>query len=224
MKRNAKYNLCLGIGSILLFILWTVLVMTADVKPIGLKGSNVGFATVNSAVHKLTGANMTLYNVTDWLGLVPILVCFIFAGVGLWQLIKRRSLFKVDADILILGVYYIFVIAAYLIFEMIPINYRPIFINGFMEVSYPSSTTLLVLCVMPTLNFQVRKRIDNKSLRSVIEILSVFFSVFMVVGRLISGVHWLSDIIGSVLISLGLFYIYKGVVLSVWNSAKNYSN
>lgn len=224
MKRNAKYNLCLGIGFILLFILWTVLVMTADVKPIGLKGSNVGFATVNSAVHKLTGANMSLYNVTDWLGLVPILVCFIFAGVGLYQLIKRRSLLKVDKDILILGVYYFLVIAAYLIFEMIPVNYRPVFINGFMEVSYPSSTTLLVLCVMLTLNFQVDRRIKNKTVRNIINIVSVFFSVFMVIGRLISGVHWLSDIVGSVLISLGLFYIYKGVVLSVWNSAENCSN
>ena len=221
MKRNAKYNLCLGIGSILLFILWTVLVMTADVKPIGLKGSNVGFATVNSAVHKLTGANMSLYNITDWLGLVPLFICFVFAGVGLWQLIKRRSLFKVDADIIILGIYYIIVILAYLAFEMIPINYRPVLINGFMEVSYPSSTTLLVLCVMPTLNFQAGKRIKNKRAKNIINIISVIFSAFMVAGRLISGVHWISDIIGSVFISLGLFYIYKGVVLWVWNSTKN---
>ena len=221
MKRNAKYNLCLGIGSILLFILWTVLVMTADVKPIGLKRSNVGFATVNSAVHKLTGANMSLYNITDWLGLVPLFICFVFAGVGLWQLIKRRSLFKVDADIIILGIYYIIVILAYLAFEMIPINYRPVLINGFMEVSYPSSTTLLVLCVMPTLNFQAGKRIKNKRAKNIINIISVIFSAFMVAGRLISGVHWISDIIGSVFISLGLFYIYKGVVLWVWNSTKN---
>ena len=222
MKRNTK-NLFIGITLLLSFVLWTVLVMTVDVQPIGLKGTDVGFATVNSAVHKLTGTNMLLYNITDWAGLVPIFVCFVFAGVGLCQLIKRKNLFKVDADILILGVYYILVIAAYLIFEMIPINYRPIFINGFMEVSYPSSTTLLVLSVMPTLNFQVR-RIDNKTVRSVIEILSVLFSAFMVTGRLISGVHWLSDIIGSLFISLGLFYTYKGLVLTVWNSMKNCRN
>lgn len=221
MKRNSKKYLLLGAGLLLSFILWTVLVMTFDVKSVGVEGTNVGFSALNTAVHKLTGTNMTLYNITDWLGLVPIFVCFVFAGVGLGQLIKRRSLLKVDIDIIFLGVYYIIVIAAYLVFEMIPINYRPIFINGYMEVSYPSSTTLLVLCVMPTLNFQAR-RTDNIYIRSAIKILSVIFSVFMVTGRLISGVHWLSDIIGSVLISFGLFCIYKGV--SVWSLEKNYRN
>ena len=221
MKRNAKKNLLLGIGLLLSFILWTVLVMTFDVGPVGVEGTNVGFSTLNTAVHKLTGTNMTLYNITDWLGLVPIFVCFVFAGAGLGQLIKRRSLLKVDTDIIFLGIYYIIVIAAYLIFEMIPINYRPVLINGAMEVSYPSSTTLLVLCVMPTLNFQVGK-IDNRYIRSVIKISSVIFSAFMVGGRLISGVHWLSDIIGSVLFSFGLFCIYKGV--SVWSLEKNYRN
>ena len=223
MKRNAKKNLLLGTGLMLSFILWTVMVINFDLQPVGVNGTNVGFATLNSAVHKLTGSNMPLYNITDWLGLVPLFICFVFAGVGLCQLIKRKSLFKVDVDIILLGVYYIMVIAAYLVFEMIPINYRPILINGFMEVSYPSSTTLLVLCVMPTLNFQAR-RIDNKYIKSVIKILSVIFSVFMVTGRLVSGVHWLSDIIGSVLFSFGLFCIYKGVVLSVWNLRKNCRN
>ena len=221
MKRNAKKNLLLGIGLILAFIIWTVLVITFDVKSIGPNGTNVGFAALNTAVHKLTGTNMTLYNITDWLGLVPLFVCFVFAGAGLGQLVRRRSLFKVDIDIIFLGVYYIIVIAAYLVFEMISVNYRPVLINGAMEASYPSSTTLLVLCVMPTLNFQTRK-IDNRYIRSVIIILSVIFSVFMVTGRLISGVHWLSDIIGSVLFSFGLFYIYKGV--SVWSLEKNYRN
>ena len=155
------------------------------------------------------------------MGLVPFFVCFVFAGAGLGQLVRRRSLFKVDIDIIFLGVYYIVVIAAYLVFEMIPINYRPVLINGAMEASYPSSTTLLVLCVMPTLNFQTRK-IDNRYIRKVIMILSVIFSVFTVGGRLISGVHWLSDIIGSVLFGFGLFYIYKGV--SVWSLEKNYRN
>lgn len=221
MKRNAKKYLYLGLSMLGIFIIWTVLVMTVDVKPLGVKGTDIGLCTLNRAVHDLTGSNMTLYNITDWLGLVPLFVCFVFAGVGLWQLIKRRSLFKVDAGIIILGIYYIIVILAYLAFEMIPINYRPMLINGFMEVSYPSSTTLLVLCVMPTFNFQTEQRVKNKEARNIIIIISVIFSAFMVAGRLISGVHWISDIIGSVFISLGLFYIYKGAVLWVWNSTKN---
>jgi undecaprenyl-diphosphatase len=41
----------------------------------------------------------------------------------------------------------------------------------------------------------------------------------MVAGRLISGVHWLTDIIGAILLSVGSFYIYKGIVLM--NDDKN---
>ena len=119
-----------------------------------------------------------------------------------------------DYDILVLGIYYIVVILGYLIFEMIPINYRPILIEGFLEASYPSSTTLLVLSVMPTLRFQVNRRRNNSVIKRVVSICTILFSIFMVIGRLIAGVHWFTDIVGGILLSTGLFYIYKAVVLS----------
>ncbi|MBQ5660634.1 MAG: phosphatase PAP2 family protein, partial [Lachnospiraceae bacterium] len=147
------------------------------------------------------------------LGLIPVFICMIFAGVGLKQWINRRKLFKVDYDILILGIYYVAVILSYLVFEMIPINYRPILIDGRMEVSYPSSTTLLVLCVMPTLIEQTMRRLKHIKLKLIIRVVTVWFSVFMVLGRLVSGVHWFTDIVGAMILSAGLFLIYKGVVI-----------
>lgn len=213
MKKNGKSVLLLGIILIAAFVVWTILVQTVDVKQAPPKGMNVGFATFNTWFHGVTGVHMSIYYITDWLGLVPLFVCMFFGGVGLVQLIKRKSLFKVDFDIILLGVYYGIVIAGYLIFEMIPINYRPILIEGFLEASYPSSTTLLVLSVMPTLVFQANRRIKNIVVKKVVSILSVIFSAFMVIGRLLSGVHWFTDIVGAVLLSAGLFYIYKGGVL-----------
>lgn len=136
----------------------------------------------------------------------------IFAGMGFCQLLQRKNLFKVDADIIILGVYYVIVIGCYLLFEAIPVNYRPILMNGVMEASYPSSTTLLVVTVMPTLVEQALRRMKKNTLSKVIAVGSIAFSLFMVVGRLVSGVHWITDIIGSMLFSLGLFLIYKGLV------------
>lgn len=219
MKTKGMKNLISGIVFIILFAIWTMLIQIIDVQPIGANGTNIGFTIINSWFHSLTGVNMTLYTITDWLGLVPIFICMFFGLVGLIQLVKRKNLLKVDFDIILLGVYYVIVILCYLIFEMHPINYRPILINDFMEASYPSSTTLLVLCVMPTLVFQANQRLKSITLKRFITIFAVTFSVFMVVGRLISGVHWLTDIIGSCLLSAGLFHTYKGIVL--WNSTKN---
>ena len=213
MRKSGKKLLFVGSIFNVSFIVWTLLVQKVDVQPLGVNGTDIGFATINCWFHKLTGVHMMLYAITDWLGLIPIFICMIFGAMGLIQLIQRRSVFKVDYDIIFLGIYYMIVILGYLIFEMIPINYRPILIEGFMEASYPSSTTLLVLCVMPTLSEQVNRRSQNEIVKKVIKALVICFSAFMVFGRLISGVHWLTDIVGSIMLSIGLFCIYKAAVL-----------
>ena len=213
MKDKGKRLLCAGCTFIVGFAIWTWLIQKVDVQPLGVNGTNIGFSTINCWFHQLTGVHMGLYTITDWLGLVPIFNCMIFGGIGCVQLIKRRSLLKVDYDIIILGIYYIFVIFGYLIFEMIPVNYRPILIEGFMEASYPSSTTLLVLCVMPTLIEQVNRRLGNKTVKKSVKAMVIVFSAFMVLGRLVSGVHWLTDIVGSIMLSVGLFFMYKAGVL-----------
>ncbi len=195
------------------FILWTMCIQMVDVQAIGQNGTDVGFATLNMWFHKLTGVHMSLYHITDWLGLVPVGVCMIFGCLGLGQWIKRKSLFKVDRDLILLGFYYIIVIWGYLIFEMVPINYRPVLINGFMEASYPSSTTLLVLSVMLAFAFQMNRRLKNDKLKQILSILTNLFMLFMVAGRMISGVHWLTDIVGSVMFSIGLFNLYQACVL-----------
>ena len=213
MKENGKRLLLLGVIFVIVFAVWTLLIQVVDVQPVGQNGTNIGFATFNCWFHKMTGVHMTIYIITDWLGLVPLFVCLLFGWIGFCQLIKRRNLFKVDCDIIFLGIYYVIVILGYFIFEMVPINYRPILIEGFMESSYPSSTTLLVLSVMPTLILQANRRLENAKVKNMIGILTILFSAFMVIGRLVSGVHWFTDIVGSILLSTGLFLIYKAVVL-----------
>ena len=208
-----KRNLLTGVVLIGAFALWTVLIQYVDVQTVGQNGTKIGFAEFNVWFHQLTGVHMTIYTITDWLGLVPIFICLCFGVLGLVQLVKRRSLLKVDPDILLLGAYYVLVIACYLIFEMIPVNYRPVLIEGRLEASYPSSTTLLVLSVMPTLMFQANRRVSNAMIKKVVSVFVIAFSMFMVIGRLISGVHWATDIIGSVLLSAGLYMLYRSAVL-----------
>ena len=204
---------------LLSFVIWTLLILTIDVKPVGVNDTDIGFAILNTWFHKLIGVHMSLYMITDWLSLFPLSVCSLFAGIGLGQLIRRKSLKKVDMDIILLGIYYILVIICFIGFEFIPINYRPILIEGVMEVSYPSSTTLLVLSVMPTLIFQAKRRLTNGTFRNVVCIFTYFYSAFMVIGRLLSGVHWLTDIVGGILLSAGLFLMYVAIV-EIWESRK----
>ena len=160
----------------------------------------------------MIGINLSLYTVTDWLGTVPFLSVFGFAAVGLVQLIKRKSLAAVDRSILILGAFYILVMGAYLLFEAVPLNFRPVLIDGRLEASYPSSTTLLTLTVMPTTAMQLRRWIkDQRILRGFTASIYVF-AAFMLVGRLLSGVHWVTDIVGGILLSVGLVYLYSWAV------------
>lgn len=213
MKENGKRGITAGAVLILAFALWTILVMFADVKPAGVNGTDIGLSTVNVWFHQLTGVNLWLYNLTDWLEWIAILICAGFAVLGGIQLIRRKSLKKVDTDLLLLGGYYLLIVLAYLVFNQITINYRPILIDGEMELSYPSSTTLLVLSVMPTLKFQADRRTKNTAARQAAAAFAILFSVLMVIGRTVSGVHWLSDIIGSVLLSAGLFLLYRSCVI-----------
>ena len=211
MKKKNRRLFGVGVGLLAVFVLWTVLIRFVDVGAIGPRESSVGFASLNGYIHNLTGVNMSLYVITDWLGLVPIGVAFGFAVLGLVQWIKRKSLLKVDRSILTLGGFYIVVMAVYILFEIVVINYRPTLIGGYLEASYPSSTTMLVMCVMPTAMMQLRTRIKNDLFRRCVMLVIAMFIAFMVIGRLVSGVHWITDIIGGALFSTAIVLMYYAI-------------
>lgn len=212
MKKKCQNDLCVALCLIAAFVLWTLLVLFIDVRAIGPQDSSVGFAALNQFVHELTGVNMTLYTVTDWLGLVPIVTVLGFAALGLAQLITRKGLLKVDRSILTLGGFYAVVFAAFIFFEVAVVNYRPILIEGRLEASYPSSTTMLAMCVMPTAAMQICERVKIGWIRRCAAIAVYAFAVFMVIGRIFSGVHWITDIIGGALFSAGLVTAYSSLV------------
>ena len=208
MKKENSISLYVAIGLLAAFVLWTVLLCFADVQAIGPEGSKVGLATVNLIFHQLTGVNMGLYELTDWLSLIPFGMMAGFALLGLVQWIKGKQLRQVDYSLFVLGGFYVVVLGVYVLFEKVVINYRPILIEGVLEASYPSSTTMLVLCVLPTTMLQLRTRIRHPLLKSLVLGALALFAALMVIGRLISGVHWLTDIIGGTLLSAGLVMLY----------------
>ena len=208
MKKINK-NFYFSVSTLLAFILWTSAIQIVDVRAIGPHKSTVGFAAINQFFHKLTGVHMSLYVITDWLSLVPLMFVIGFGVLGLVQWIKRKHILKVDFNILVLGGFYIIVMLVYILFETVVVNYRPILINGYLEASYPSSTTMLVMCVMPTAIMQLNTRIKSRFFKKCIIYTITAFIIFMVIGRLVSGVHWFTDIIGGVLLSIGLVLMYR---------------
>ena len=195
-RKLAAALVCLGA-----FILWTILVQFVQVRPIGPEGSAVGFAALNGWFHDLTGVHMALYAITDWLSLIPLGFVAGFGLMGLVQLIRGR----LERSIIVLGIFYAAVLACFALFEVVVINYRPILIEGVLEASYPSSTTMLCLCVMPTAAMQLRSRGCKRWVSFILTV----FTIFMVTARAISGVHWITDIIGGVLLSAGLVKAYE---------------
>ena len=212
-KRRKEILLCGGLFAVA--IIYTLLVKYIDVQEIGPNDSLVGFATINNFMFKLTGVNMLWYDITDWWGFVPLFIAFIYAMIGFIQMIKRRNILKVDKEILGLGVYYIIVIGLYIFFETCIINYRPTLMDGILEASYPSSHTLLSVCICGSSLIINKYLFKNRNFFKAENIISILSILVIVIGRFISGVHWFTDIVGAILISIALLKAFNIYIKSI---------
>lgn len=216
MNQTVKKYLVLSGILWTLFVIFTGLVIAFDVKMIGLEQSMVGFATINHFVFQLLGVHLFWYEITDWLGLIAIAVAFSLAITGMCQLIRRKSIRKVDRQLLVLGGFYMAVIACYIFFEGVIINYRPVLLGENLEASYPSSHTMIVTCIMATAPSQFRLLwASKKKLCRGMDIVARLLIVITVLGRLISGVHWFTDIVGGLLLSAALVVLYGAVMTAI---------
>lgn len=213
MQRKSKpYFIMTGI-LFMAFIAFTILVKTVDVRPIGPQRSSVGFAAVNQFFFEQLGTSRFWYVVTSWLGFVAVAVIFGFGVLGLVQLIRGRSLQKVNERILLLGGFYFVVLAVYAVFEFVVVNYRPVILTQELEASYPSSHTMLIVCVMVTAMMQCHHYLKGKkALLAACDAAAVAASLLTVVGRLLSGVHWFTDIVASLILSAALVMLYAAAL------------
>ena len=196
-----------------LFAVLIVLLGIYDVAAIGPAGTEVGFSHINQFVHNLTGVNMIWYDITDFIGYIAIAICGMFAVAGFVQMIKRRSLLKVDREIWALGGLFIAVIGCYVFFEKYIVNYRPVIMPGETapEASFPSSHTMLIMTVMIAVMIVSDKYFGNL-FGAFVRVLCFITTVVTVGGRLWCGVHWFTDIIGGILLSATLLFLFAAAV------------
>ena len=209
-----KRNIITSITLIILSIVFTLLVKYIDVKPIGPNESLVGFADINKLFYNLIGSNMVIYKITEILGIIPLLIALIYIIIGIKQLITRKSILKVDKEIYLLGFFYLLVLAVYIFFEKFVINYRPVLINNILEPSYPSSHTLMSICICIS-SIILNKKIFRNKIAHIENIISIIVMSLIIVGRIISGVHWFTDILGGIIISSTLVVLFYTILNSI---------
>lgn len=220
--KEKKLNLTAAVCAVLTILL-IVLVRTADVAAIGPAGTKIGLSHLNQSVHELTGVNMTWYDITGWLGYLAIAIAVVLALLGCVQLIRRKSLKKVDREILCLGGLFVAVAVVYVFFEKVIVNYRPILMPDSMEpeASFPSSHTMITCAVMGGVMLVMGRYIKNKTLCTVLRALCALVIAAMVAGRLVSGVHWFTDVIGGLLVSGALLSAFAGQLPPKENHSEN---
>ena len=192
-------------------VIYTLLVKFVDVKVVGNENVKIGFSSMNKAYYDFIGVKESWYKLTKILGLVPFLFCVYYGYIGVTQLAKYKSIKKVDKKIVCLGIFYVLMLVTYVFFEKVVINYRPVLEEGILEPSYPSSHTLLAICLCATSLIISEDYINEKYLQK-INNLTIMLMIFLTVGRALSGYHWISDIIGGIIISIFLVSIYKYLI------------
>lgn len=210
MKYNKKLlnNTLVSLG---ILVVYTLAICFFDVEAVGPNGTKVGFSHINSAFASMAPYNATLDKITDVFMLIAILTAAAFSCVGLVQLIKRKSLLKVDKAVISLGVVYLVVIIAYVLFDKIAISYRPVMVPGEkeLETSFPSSHVLVVATIMTTAKFAVDKVFPDKmTLRKVVSLVAPVIALLTVVLRAFSGVHWISDILAGAMFAVVISNAY----------------
>jgi len=203
--------------------IWVFLVLTlaliaavkfVDVAAIGPEGTSIGLSKINAFFAKTFPYNENWRELTHVLEYVTYAVMTVCALFGVYQMISRKSLLKVDSEILLLGALYVVMLGVYVLFNKVIVNYRPILVPGetALEAGFPSSHTLMACVVVSSALMIVNDYIKNIPARTVCQVILSLDLGLMVAGRMASGVHWFTDIIGAVIISALLTSIYEYLV------------
>ena len=207
-KKNWK--LIVGAAFFVLFLVLIVLLKAVDVELDANTGKEIGLSSLNFAARDAIGERFGLYDLTEYLGYLAILIAACFA---VWAVVRfffaRFDLRKTGLDFAVLAGLYVAVIFFYVLFEFLVINYRPILLDGKAEASFPSSHTMLAITVFVSASRILYRRFNLRVSPVLFSLPFYLLAAFVTVARLLSGVHWLTDIVGGVLLSTALLFLFS---------------
>lgn len=216
-----KTNYLLSLILLVIVIAYTILVAKVDVKPVGPVNpatgvtSEVGFSTINSAIAKKLEYNSTFYKISKYAGYLAFAFIAFYGVIGLAQLIKKKNLKDINKVLYALAVFYVCVAIVYALFEVLTINYRPVVMENELEASYPSSHTMLAICVCGSSLIVSHYLVKKEGFKILLNIAAVIMMILIVVTRTLSGVHWFTDIVGAIIISVFMLQTFASSIKSL---------
>jgi undecaprenyl-diphosphatase len=220
IKQSKSTALFASILLLISSVVFTIAVAFLDVETNPEGGHNIGLSTINLAFHKSFPYNELLHNISEYAGYIPVLFALFFAVMGAGQALKHKSFKKVDNVLYFMAAYYVLVGFVYLIFEKLCINVRPVMLDGEWEASYPSSHTLFAITLCASTILANDLFFAKAKWRKIMNIAAYILMFAVPVMRLFSGVHWLSDIVGGVIISTALVSFLNYAFFYVRSSEK----
>ena len=208
MKKKYWLTIILGVMAVLL----TVSLLFIDKKAVGPNGSEVGFATLNSGVFNAVGTSKTWDKITDVAIAAVLASGVVFAIYGLVQWVSRKKFSKIDWEIRMLGVVYAIMAVLYVLFEkLLVVNHRPVLEDGALEASFPSTHTMIAVTVALTVVLTLGKYVKNKAASWVLSGMLVVFVILIAAGRILAGMHWMTDVLGGLLYGATLVSLYANL-------------
>lgn len=207
MKKNIL-NFSITAGLFLVFAIFTILVKFVDTSVVATTGTQIGLSSINKPLFDFFGANETWGTISTLLFVIAGVVVLTLATIAVVEMIKSKSLFKINHKLLLVALLYVLTAIFYVIFEFVIINYRPLLDEGLIKASYPSSHTLLICVVCLSACLIVPDYIKSNPLKITITTILCLISVLAPITRLLAGMHWFTDVVASIILSLALVMLY----------------
>lgn len=148
--------------------------------------------------------------ITDIILASSLAVLAVFAILAFCQWIKRKSLAKIDPELLWLPLPLVLMAATYFIFDkLLILSTRP---NGSGESSFPSTHVMVVTTIFAIAAILIPKYVKSDLIRTFLYAAMLTLVATTCVGRVLADMHWIADVIGALVFSAIFVIIYYLII------------
>ena len=214
MSKSVKWIIC--IWCFLYAVIMVIALKFESGVPIGDLGS-INLRALNNGFRGLFGYEQggyfrSLYLITEGLGVVSILACLFWTGMGIKDLIKYRDINDVDKSIFATWLLYVLALIVWRVTLKISVSYAPVSVHpkSALVVSFPCGNTFLIIISMCSSIYLIGYFLEEKKkLVLALRVACIAILALGIILRTISGVNWLTDILGAIGFAVPAVVLYS---------------